>query len=88
MCARLPDGMLSKLPHPLGHGWTCAGCAAKVTEAWACDACHTVLCDACHPVPHDVPAGPRMGGCCNGESASPLLESTPPPAVEQPPAAA
>lgn len=75
--------MLAKLPHPLGHAWTCAGCGDKVGEAYACDACHTVLCEGCHVKPHDVPAGLKMGRMCNGESESPVLESTPPPALEQ-----
>ena len=71
--------MLSKLPHPLGHAWTCAGCLAKVSEAWACDACHTVLCPVCATAtPHLQPAGINHGRPCTRESLSRALEQAVP----------
>lgn len=77
--------MLAKLPHPNGHAWTCAGCLAKVADAWACDSCHTVLCPGCAEAgQHLQPAGANLGRPCTRESLSPMLETPTIPAIAAP----
>jgi hypothetical protein len=76
-------------PYPTRQSWKCAGCDQSVTEAMACDQCHTILCLPCasHNGNHLIPAGSRQGKICGLLLPSPDSITVESSAVGEPEAA-